>query len=195
MLVSNYLIHERHTIDTSLIQSRYVYDTFNRYTNDTWPCDRKYGNLVHVRYIDDMETIQKDDTSFSIRLRYWSKVCTIHITIQNTIHFLRNFSIHTRYMNDTKITEIGSVSRARYTAQHPPKQRFCIECVSKCIEHAFARWIQLWIHVRYGYDTSSIRYDTSYRENAPWFIGKKARHPRGTWGYLGCKSELWCSHG
>ena len=177
MLVSNYLIHERHTIDTSLIQSRYVYDTFNRYTNDTWPCDRKYGNLVHVRYIDDMETIQKDDTSFSIRLRYWSKVCTIHITIQNTIHFLRKFSIHTRYMNDTKLTKIGSVSRARYTAQHPPKQRFCIECVSKCIEHAFARWIQLWIHVRYGYDTSSIRYDTSYRENAPWFIGKKARHP------------------
>ena len=179
MLVSNYLIHERHTIDTSLIQSRYVYDTFNRYTNDTWPCDRKYGNLVHVRYIDDMETIQKDDTSFSIRLRYWSKVCTIHITIQNTIHFLRKFSIHTRYMNDTKLTKIGSVSRARYTAQHPPKQRFCIECVSKCIEHAFARWIQLWIHVRYGYDTSSIRYDTSYRENAPWFIGKKARHPDG----------------
>ena len=178
MLVSNYLIHERHTIDTSLIQSRYVYDTFNRYTNDTWPCDRKYGNLVHVRYIDDMETIQKDDTSFSIRLRYWSKVCTIHITIQNTIHFLRKFSIHTRYMNDTKLTKIGSVSRARYTAQHPPKQRFCIECVSKCIEHAFARWIQLWIHVRYGYDTSSIRYDTSYRENAPWFIGKKARHPK-----------------
>jgi hypothetical protein len=180
MLVSNYLIHERHTIDTSLIQSRYVYDTFNRYTNDTWPCDRKYGNLVHVRYIDDMETIQKDDTSFSIRLRYWSKVCTIHITIQNTIHFLRKFSIHTRYMNDTKLTKIGSVSRARYTAQHPPKQRFCIECVSKCIEHAFARWIQLWIHVRYGYDTSSIRYDTSYRENAPWFIGKKARHPAAT---------------
>ena len=177
MLVSNYLIHERHTIDTSLIQSRYVYDTFNRYTNDTWPCDRKYGNLVHVRYIDDTKTIQKDDTSFSIRLRYWSKVCTIHITIQNTIHFLRNFSIHTRYMNDTKITEIGSVSRARYTAQPPPKPRFCIDCVSKCIEHAFARWIQLWIHVRYGYDTRSIRYDTSYGENAPRYMGKKALFP------------------
>ena len=180
MLVSNYLIHERHTIDTSLIPSRYVYDTFNRYTNDTWPCDRKYGNLVHVRYIDDMETIQKDDTSFSIRLRYWSKVCTIHITIQNTIHFLRNFSIHTRYMNDTKITEIGSVSRARYTAQPPPKPRFCIDCVSKCIEHAFARWIQLWIHVRYGYDTRSIRYDTSYGENAPRYMGKIHPHPPNT---------------
>ena len=192
MLVSNYLIHERHTIDTSLIQSRYVYDTFNRYTNDTWPCDRKYGNLVHVRYIDDTKTIQKDDTSFSIRLRYWSKVCTIHITIQNTIHFLRNFSIHTRYMNDTKLTKIGSVSRARYTAQPPPKQRFCIECVSKCIEHAFARWIQLWIHVRYGYDTRSIRYDTSYRENAPWFIGKKARYPDGA--ILGVDARVVLEH-
>ena len=135
------------------------------------------GTPTHVRYIDDTKTIQKDDTSFSIRLRYWSKVCTIHITIQNTIHFLRNFSIHTRYMNDTKITEIGSVSRARYTAQLPPKPRFCIDCVSKCIEHAFARWIQLWIHVRYGYDTRSIRYDTSYGENAPRYMGKKARRP------------------
>ena len=80
-------------------------------------------------------------------------------------------------MNDTKITKIGSVSRARYTAQPPPKPRFCIERVSKCIEHTFARWIQLWIHVRYGYDTRSIRYDTSYGENAPRFMGKKARHP------------------
>ena len=166
---------------TPLIHRWYHHDTYTIHLTDTRTIRGhaigRYGNLVHVRYIDDTKTIQKDDTSFSIRLRYWSKVCTIHITIQNTIHFLRKFSIHTRYMNDTKLTKIGSVSRARYTAQHPPKQRFCIECVSKCIEHAFARWIQLWIHVRYGYDTSSIRYDTSYRENAPWFIGKKARHP------------------
>ena len=53
--------------DTSIVPSRYVHDTFNRYTNDTWPSDRKYGNLVHVRYIDDTKTIQKDDT---YRFRY-----------------------------------------------------------------------------------------------------------------------------
>ena len=91
--------------------------------------------------------------------------------------------IHIRYINDTKNTEIGSVSRARYSAHPPPKLRFRIECVPKCIEHAFARWIQLWIHVRYGYDTQSIRYDTSYGENAPRYMGKKARRPgrRGRW--------------
>ena len=82
-------------------------------------------------------------------------------------------------MNDTKSTEISSVSRARYTAEPPPKQRFRIECVplSKCIEHTYARWIHLWIHVRYGYDTQSIRYDTSYGENPPRYMGKMGRHP------------------
>ena len=61
-------------------------------------------------------------------------------------------------MNDTKSTEISSVSKARYTAEPPPKPRFRIECVSKCIEHTYARWIHLWIHIRYS--TILARYST-----------------------------------
>jgi hypothetical protein len=118
----------------------------------------------------------------SVTQRSAVKKCKIHTTIQKTIHFLRYFSdIHIRYMNDTKITEIGSVSRARYSAQPPPNDQsrdfVSIECVSKCIEHAFARWIHPWIHVRYGYDTQSIRYDTSYGEKPLRYMGKRHPHP------------------
>ena len=157
---------------TSLIPSRYVYDTFNRYTNDTWPCDRKVWESctckIHRRYENDT----KDDTSFSIRLRYWSKNARYIQRYRKRYTFFDTSLIHIQYMNDTKITEIGSVrvSRARYSAQPPPKPRFRIECVSKCIKQSYARWIHSWIHVRYLHDTQSIRYDTSYGENPPRYI-------------------------
>ena len=70
-------------------------------------------------------------------------------------HFLFDTrSIHTRYV----FGSIGASILARYKAEPPPKPRFRIECVSKCIEHTYARWIQLWIHVRYI--TIRVRYST-----------------------------------
>ena len=162
MLVSNYLIHERHTIDTSLIQSRYVYDTFNRYTNDTWPCDRKYGNLVHVRYIDDMETIQKDDTSFSIRLRYWSKVCTIHISYNDTEYdtlsskILDTYTIHERYKTHQNWLCIQSSIHCSTPTKAAILYRVCIEVYRTRICSMDTTVDTRSIRLRYTFDT--LRY-------------------------------------
>ena len=54
--------------DTSMVPSRYVHDTFNRYTNDTWwdvatTCVSCSGK-IHIRYRSDTETIQKRIHSF-----------------------------------------------------------------------------------------------------------------------------------
>ena len=54
--------------NTSMVPSRYVHDTFNRYTNDTWwdvatTCVSCSGK-IHIRYRSDTETIQKRIHSF-----------------------------------------------------------------------------------------------------------------------------------
>ena len=118
-----------------------------------------YGRVVGIlyMYMQDTCTIldSKDDTSCSIHVRlrymYWSEICTIHIQIQNTIHFLRyisdTYTIHERYKNHRNRLCIQS---SIHTAQPLPKPRFRIECVSKCIENAFATRA-------YTFDTRTIR--------------------------------------
>ena len=107
-----------------------------------------------------------------IRLRYWSEMCTIHITIQSTIHFLRyisdTYTVHKRYKNHRNWLCIQS---SIHTAQPPSKgskPRFRIECVSTCIENAFATR-------GYTFDTRTI-----HRRYCTIQVMGKSHHD--TWG-------------
>ena len=69
--------------------------------------------------------------------------------------------IHIRYMNDTKITEIGSVSRARYTLLSPHQRAQSRDFVSSVYRHVSRTHLlpvdTPSIHVRYTHDTERYK--------------------------------------